>query len=106
MSGSLLRNALFVCLSLLLFAKSAIAQNSLALSSNVGSPYFTTNLTLTLTAPPSNAPAALQWTLTYPAGSVTDITVSSNIPTKAAVCTVGVGSTTCVFSGANNDPIQ
>ena len=103
-----MRSALFVCLSLLLCVQSALAQDSLSLVSGVGSPGFTVdlNLSLNLTSPPVGGYAALQWTLTYPAASVVNVTASSIIPSKMPVCAFGPTSTTCVYSGLNNDAVQ
>jgi uncharacterized protein (TIGR03437 family) len=65
---------------------------------------------LGLTSPAGSEPAALQWTLTYPANSVVSISViaapSATNAGKVLNCIAGLGAYTCLASGLNTTAIQ
>src|SRR5580658_33166 len=79
---------------------SALCQSdSLALSSASTFPGGTASLTLSLTSPSGNQPAALQWTVSYSPSDVTAITViaspGSISDDKTILCAGSPGSYTC-----------
>ena len=82
--------------------------DTLSLSSGVAAADGTVALSLTL-ASATGAEAALQWTLTYPASSVTYISATSGAAALAAsktvTCAGGSGSYRCIASGMNANVI-
>jgi uncharacterized protein (TIGR03437 family) len=62
-------------------------------------------LFLTLTSPPGNQPAAIQWTLSYPAPSVVNFAVTAGPALTAAGkilnCSANSGAYTCIAAGIN-----
>ncbi|HUI56980.1 MAG TPA: putative Ig domain-containing protein [Bryobacteraceae bacterium] len=82
--------------------------DTLSLSSGVAAADGTVSLSLTL-ASSTGAEAALQWTLTYPAGNVTSISAAPGAAAlaagKAVTCAIGSGSYRCIASGMNANVI-
>src|SRR5579872_1711196 len=92
----------------LLFAGVSFGQtgpDSLALSSGTAASNGTVALNLVLTSPAGSEPAAVQWTLTFPAANVAIISStpgpSLTSASKTLNCAAGVGTYTCVASGTN-----
>jgi len=90
---------------------SAFCQSdSLALSSASTFPGGTASLTLSLTSPSGNQPAALQWTVSYSPSDVTAITAIASPGSisngKTILCAGSPGSYTCFLSGLNVNTIQ
>ena len=103
--------ALFTFLFLAMLPAPVAAQGWLVLSGGYGAPAQTTNLNLRFSAPPGVAVAALQWTLTFPANSVSALVVTAGpVATgsqKTPVCAAGgSGTYTCILSGPNATAIQ
>ncbi|HUI54257.1 MAG TPA: hypothetical protein VLY04_04760, partial [Bryobacteraceae bacterium] len=77
----------------------------MALSSGTAAANGTVALNLSLTSPSGSEPAAVQWTLTYPASSVTAISaVVGSVASgagKTVTCFGGSGSYTCIAAGMN-----
>jgi hypothetical protein len=93
-------------IAFLLLAHLCHAQpDSLTLSSGTAGPNQITPLTLVLTSPAGSEPASVQFTLTYPAASVTSISVSPGLTAASALktvtCASAAGAYTCVLSGMN-----
>ena len=69
----------------------------------------TTPLNLNLASSSGSAPTTVQWTLTYPAGSVESISASPGAATTGAAktlsCAAASGAYSCVVSGMNTDLI-
>ena len=69
-----------------------------------------TALNLSLTSDPSNQPAALEWTFSYPTASVATLSVDAGPALSAAgksvSCAAGANSYTCVAWGLNSNPIS
>ena len=86
------------------------AQSNLALSSGTALPGGTTSLSLSLSSPGSNQPAAIQWTLIYPAASVAGLNVTAgpalSSAGKTVTCAGGAGAVTCVAWGVNSTTIS
>ena len=86
------------------------AQSSLALSSASVAPGGATALNLSLSSDPSNKPAALEWTFSYPTASVATLKVNAGPALSAAgksvSCAAGANSYTCVAWGLNSNPIS
>ena len=101
--GVLLILPLFFC------SKSLMAQSSLALSSNSAAAGSPISLNLTLATTSGSQPAALEWTFTYPAASVSGFVVSPGPVLTAAGKTLScAGSATnyiCIASGINSNLI-
>jgi phage baseplate assembly protein gpV len=96
-----------VCaIAFLFLAQLCYAQtDSLALSSGTAGANGIASLNLVLTSPAGGAPAAVQFTLTYPAANVTSISVSPG-PTatsagKTVMCALASGAYTCLVYGLN-----
>jgi trimeric autotransporter adhesin len=91
-------------------AGGAMAQPSLTLSSAAGAAGGTTALNLALSSPSSTSLAGLQWTMSYPAGSVSAIKVTAGSSAAAAgktvSCAGGATAYTCVVSGADGNAIS
>ena len=103
--------SLILLIGLLLPLSSLLhAQSSLALSSASVPPGGATALNLSLTSDPSNQPAALEWTFSYPTASVANLSVDAGPALSAAgkslSCSAGAGSYTCVAWGLNSNPIS
>ncbi len=94
----------------LLFEAPAFSQSSLAVSSGSTTPGGTTSVNLSLTSAAGNAPAAVQWTLTYPASNVSAVAVSTGSAATAAgksvSCSGGSGSYRCLVKGMNSTSIS
>lgn len=94
---------------LLGLAEVLCAQSSLTLSSATTTAGGTVPLNLSLSSPAGSAPAALQWTLTYPTGSVTSVSVAAGASATAAgksiSCAGGAAAYTCVAAGTNANTI-
>ena len=105
LSSSILLITLF-----LLSSSQLHAQSNLALSSGTVLPGGTTSLSLSLSSPGSNQPAAIQWTLTYPAASVASLNVTAGPALssvgKTVTCAGGAGAVTCVAWGLNSTTIS
>ncbi len=86
------------------------AQSTLALSSAAVPPGGATALNLSLSSDPSNQPAALEWTFSYPTASVATLSVDAGPALSAAgksvSCSAGANSYTCVAWGLNSNPIS
>ena len=84
--------------------------DSLALSSGTAASNGAVALNLVLTSPAGSAPAAIQWTLTYPPANVVSIAQSAGAALTAAsktlTCAAGSGTYTCVASGMNAGTIS
>ena len=82
---------------------------SLALSSATLGASRTVSLNLTLTSPTGNAPAAIQWTLTYPASAVTAFSATAGTALTSAgktlTCVSGSGTYKCLATGMNTTVI-
>ena len=88
----------------ILLAQSSWGQVSLSLSSP-GANNGTMLLNFVLNSTSGSEPSAVQWTLTYPASSVTQSTVAAGAQASAAsktvTCNTVSGSQMCVVSGMN-----
>jgi hypothetical protein len=86
------------------------AADALVLSSGSVAPGSAVSLNLSLTATTGNTPAALQWTLTYPASAISGVTVtagpSATAAGKSPTCASNSGSYTCVLAGLNANVMQ
>ena len=87
----------------------AIAQTSnLTLSSAVVNPGGTATLSLGLTES-GTAPAGLQWTVSYSSAQISAISITPGPAVSAAAktlsCASGPGTTTCIVTGMNTNPI-
>ncbi len=91
------------------FSNAAWAQ-SLMLSSATATAGTTVVLNLSVSSPAGSAPAALEWTLTYPAASVASISVAAGAaPTaagKSIACAGGAAAYTCIAYGLNSNTIS
>lgn len=114
-SGTLIdfrRCTLAAVSSLLLASATSVAaqQSTLSLGSGSATPGGSVALNLTLSDSGGAAPVALQWTMTYPAASITGVTVaagpSASAAGKSPACTSSTGSTTCVLFGMNQSVIS
>lgn len=78
---------------------------SLALGSGTAASGGLASLSLTLTSPAGQEPAALQWSFTYPAGSLTNLSVAAGPAATAAgksvTCATNAGSYMCILAGMN-----
>jgi len=78
---------------------------TLVLSSASAAGGGTANLSLMVASSPGNNPAGLQWTFTYPAGSVAALIVTPDAALiasgKTIACAIGAGSYTCFAAGFN-----
>ena len=85
------------------------AASSLALSSNTANPGDIVSMSLSLTTAAANNPAALQWTISYPADDVVlgDVTAGSSLASvvKSIYCNRRTGTVTCLAAGMNSYPI-
>jgi len=111
MKLSVVLSSSILLITLFLLSSSQLhAQSNLALSSGTVLPGGTTSLSLSLSSPVSNQPAALQWTLTYPAASVTSLNVTAgpvlSSAGKTVTCAGGAGAVTCVAWGLNSSTIS
>jgi len=101
------------CLRYLVFAGAAVAlaraglaQSSvLSFSSGSGTSGTTVSIPLNLASGASGAPSSLQWTLNYPAGMVSNVTVSAGPAATAAGKTIACYANTCALYGLNVGPI-
>lgn len=91
---------------LVLAAGSAFGQDALSLSSGSAVAGQTVSLDLSLTAPASGGPAALEWTYSYPAATFSSVTVVAGPAAVAAgksvSCGGSSGSYTCMVFGLNS----
>ena len=101
-----LRSSILLTTLFLLSSSPLQAQSNLALSSGTAVPGGTTSLSLSLSSPASTQPAAIQWTLSYPAASVTTLDVTAGPALSSAgktiTCAGGAGAVTCVAWGLNS----
>ena len=85
------------------------AQSSLALSSGSVVSGGTISLNLSLNSLSGTSPTALQWTLNYPASSISAFNVTAgaalNGATKTLNCAAGSGAYTCLATGLNANTI-
>lgn len=90
------------------FSSAVWAQNSLTVSSGSVAPDGTVSLTLSFAASSGTSVAALQWTLTYPAG-VTNVSVAPGAALTAAgktvTCAANSSGYICIASGMNANVI-
>jgi Malectin domain len=94
--------------SLIVLNPAANAQ-SLTLSSAATTLSGSASLNLTLSTAGSASAAALQWTLQYPAGSLSNVTVTAGTAAMSAgkiiSCAPASGSYTCTLYGQNSNPV-
>ena len=107
----MINRSLILLIGLLLPVSNLLhAQSSLALSSAVVPPGGATALDLSLSSPPSNQPAAIEWTFSYPTASVSSLSVAAGPSLSAAgksiSCATGVNSYTCIAWGLNSNAIS
>jgi hypothetical protein len=90
--------------SVLACGASLSAQMSLGLSSVTANPGSSVNLQVSLSGS-GNAPAALQWTLSYAAGQISAVGVTAGAASTQAgkniQCAPATGSLTCLVTGLN-----
>jgi hypothetical protein len=95
--------------NLVILAVSGFAQTSLMLQPVTGTPGTGVTMNLVLTTAAGNPPAALQWSLTYPALPVTFLQVSAGPAAAAAGKTLSCGTPggiyTCLVAGLNLNTI-
>src|SRR5579862_8150800 len=104
----LILNVAFV----LLVSAPAFGQtNSLALSSGSTGPGGTVSLNLNVTVPAgATPPVALQWTISYSAGTVASVSVTNGTVLtsagKSVLCNNGSGSLVCIAYGTNSSTLS
>ena len=86
-----------------------IFSQSLALSSSSAEPGGTVNLQLALNSPAGKEPSSLQWTFSYPASGLSNVSVQSG-PTatqagKSVSCAGSAGTYNCLIAGLNGTKI-
>ena len=99
-AGAVMVLSLFCLVS----ARYGLAQtDSLSLSSGATTTSGTASLNLTLTSPSGSEPAAIQWSLTYPAANVVSISATPGVALtsagKSLVCASSSGTYTCLAYG-------
>ena len=86
----------------------ALAQGTLGLASGFATPGSTVSLNLSFSAG-GNAPAALEWSLSYPSATVTSFQATAGpaltASSKTLSCNGGGGVLTCVAAGLNSGAI-
>ncbi len=95
----------------LYFGDATFAQSSLTLSSATAAPGSSVALNLTLASPSGSEPAAIQWTLDYPAASVAGLSVSAGSAATSAEKSIACASSSdsgyiCIVSGLNSNTIS
>ena len=105
-----MKQIFFIVLSIpWLFGNSLLAQSQLALSSGSAPSGSATLLNLTLSSPAGSEPAGLEWTLNYPAGSVTGLAVTAGPALTAAAKTLNCANSSagyiCLATGINTNVI-
>src|SRR5580693_3609217 len=102
-----------IALILAIAARASFGQagpDSLSLSSGAAASNGAAALNMALTSPAGSAPAAIQWTLTYPPANVVSISVNSGpaltAAGKALNCFGGSGTFSCVASALNASAIS
>src|SRR5690242_506430 len=100
--------SILISLPILLSADTVMGQSRLALASG-NAPASAATLPLLLTSAPTNQPAAIHWTFSYPGSAVSSLAVSPGPALQQAGkgldCTGFGGSYTCIASGLNTNPI-
>jgi hypothetical protein len=100
----------FYLLILTFVGKSVASAQTVSLSLAAGSIAPGTTASLNLSLSGSAAPASLEWTLTYPASSVSALTVAPGAALTAAlkslICLPGSGTYQCLASGVNTSAIS
>lgn len=100
------RAVILCCIAAVVACRAARAQERLLLSSGFGAPSQITYLNLYLSQPLAADTAAVQWTLTYTAGSIAAVTASPSPAAVAArktiVCAPASGRYSCILAGVNN----
>ena len=95
----------FIPAILLLLSSGVWAQPNLTLSSSTALPGGSVSLNLTLSSSASNPPAALQWTFTYPAAAVSNLSVAAGAALvsagKSVTCSGGASGYICIAYGMN-----
>ena len=92
------------------FSSTLVAQ-TVAFSVNPGrrAPGGSVSLSISISSSGGAAPAALQWTMSYSATDVTNVTVANGSATtsagKSISCSSAAGTTTCIVFGLNTNPI-
>jgi hypothetical protein len=109
MTKSCVRNT-GVFIFFLLFCNVLVAQSSLVLSSSTVAAGGTISLNLSLLSPVGGSPpAALQWTLNFPAADLTSLTITPGpvlvAANKTITCAGAAGAPTCLATGANENTI-
>lgn len=106
---SFVRWAAILAIHALLSTTGFAQTSSLALASVSAAPGSSAVLALTLASGSGNAPAAVQWTVTYDPSAITGITVtagsSATAAAKSVQCAGGGGSYSCLAFGLNANPI-
>ena len=104
------RCALGVVAALLSMGEAFCQSDSLALSSATTTPGGIVSLALSLNSPGGGQPAALQWTVSYPASALTVVTATAGAASisagKSVLCAGSPGTYTCLLSGLNQNLIQ
>ena len=102
--------ALSIVAFLFLSINCVFAQGTLALSSGTAAANSSAALNLTLTFPAGSEPAGLQWTLTYSPTSIISISAiagaSANAAGKSLYCSASSGSYICLLAGLNTAVMQ
>ena len=105
-----LRSSILLTTLFLLSNSPLQAQSNLSLSSGTAVPGGTASLSLSLSSPASIQPAAIQWALSYPAASVSNLSVTPGPALSSAgktiTCGGGAGALTCVAWGLNSAAIS
>ena len=102
--------AVVFAIAVLLPARAAFAQaDSLAASLGTQGSNGAVSLNLNLSSAAGSGPVGIQWTLSYPASSVTSISASlgsiASTAGKTLACFSGSGAYTCMVSGVNTTTI-
>ena len=92
-------------------ANLAVAQQAnISLNSGTAIPGGSISIDLTLTGIGGSQPAALEWTMNYPASDIesVDVTAGANAAAagKSVTCAVTRGTTKCVVYGANKNVLS
>ena len=99
----------FIPAILLLLSSGVWAQPNLTLSSSTALSGGSVSLNLTLSSSASNPPAALQWTFTYPAAAVSNLSVTAGAALvsagKSVTCSGGASGYTCIAYGMNANAV-
>src|SRR5437879_5539958 len=108
--GKIRASLIFVGAFLIVSAVGSGQIGSLTLSSGTANSTGAVSLNFSFSSDPSNRPAALQWTFSYPAAAITAINVTSG-PALTAVgksltCAIrAAGSLSCIAAGLNTTAI-